>query len=136
MRTFDLARVICRIDDLPDRGTRGFVAGGGSIPLRGFVVRQGRRVCAYLNRCPHGNYGLNWQPDGFLTPDRRMILCAAHGAIFEISTGICVSGPCAGLALSPIEVEIVEGYVVLTGDPDAVAMRYANQSPVAMQTQS
>jgi nitrite reductase/ring-hydroxylating ferredoxin subunit len=36
-----------------------------------------------------------------------------HGALFEIDSGLCVSGPCAGKALRPLPVRVERGYVML-----------------------
>jgi nitrite reductase/ring-hydroxylating ferredoxin subunit len=36
-----------------------------------------------------------------------------HGALFEIDTGACVSGPCAGLGLRTLPVRVERGYVML-----------------------
>ena len=36
--------------------------GEGDWPLRGFVVRRGELVRAYVNHCPHAGFPLNWQP--------------------------------------------------------------------------
>jgi nitrite reductase/ring-hydroxylating ferredoxin subunit len=117
----DVARVVCPYDDLSDPGSRAFAMGGGEWPLRGFVVRRNGKVFAYVNRCPHAGHPLNWQPDRFLTPDDTLILCRSHGALFEIATGACVAGPCAGNALTPLSVTIDGGYVLLNDDPDTLA---------------
>lgn len=109
----DLERVICSLHELPDPGARGFVRGEGDWPLRGFVVRHGSTVRAYVNHCPHAGFPLNWQPDAFLTPEAPLILCVMHGAQFEIETGKCLSGPCAGLALRALPLRIEGGYVML-----------------------
>ena len=118
---FDPARVVCRFDELADPGSRAFTAGTGSWPLRGFVVRSGDQVFAYVNRCPHAGHPLNWQPDRFLTLDNLLIVCGSHGALFEISTGACVAGPCAGRGLQQIAVRVESGYVLLDADPDTLA---------------
>jgi nitrite reductase/ring-hydroxylating ferredoxin subunit len=36
-----------------------------------------------------------------------------HGALFDMETGHCVWGPCAGLALRALPVRVVRGYVML-----------------------
>lgn len=90
--------------------------GDGDWPLRGFVVRRGEAVRAYVNHCPHAGFPLNLGPDRFLAPHAPFILCAAHGALFEIESGECVSGPCAGLALRPLPVRVTGGYVVLADE--------------------
>jgi nitrite reductase/ring-hydroxylating ferredoxin subunit len=111
--TFDLTRVICPLHELADPGARAFTLGEGEWPLRGFVVRRGGRVHAYVNHCPHAGFPLNWRPDQFLTPDAQMILCVMHGARFEIESGRCVIGPCEGLGLQPLQVHVRNGYVLL-----------------------
>lgn len=109
----DLERVICPLHELPDPGAKGFAMGGGDWPLRGFVVRRGQHVHAYVNHCPHAGFPLNWRPDAFLSRQAPLILCSMHGALFEIETGACVSGPCAGLGLRPLPVRVERGYVML-----------------------
>jgi nitrite reductase/ring-hydroxylating ferredoxin subunit len=115
----DLARVICPLHELADPGAKGFTMGEGDWPLRGFVVRRGGNVHAYVNHCPHAGFPLNWSPDAFLAPDAPLILCAMHGALFEIETGLCLSGPCDGLRLRALAVRVVRGYVMLD---DGVAL--------------
>ena len=113
MEEVDLARVICPLHELADPGAKGFTMGEGDWPLRGFVVRRGGNVHAYVNHCPHAGFPLNWSPDAFLAPDAPLILCAMHGALFEIETGLCLSGPCDGLRLRALAVRVVRGYVML-----------------------
>lgn len=109
----DLERVICPLVELGDPGARGFTRGPGDWPLRGFIVRRGEVVRAYVNHCPHAGFQLNWQPDGFLAPLAPFIRCAMHGALFDIETGTCVSGPCSGERLRALSVRVEHGYVVL-----------------------
>jgi nitrite reductase/ring-hydroxylating ferredoxin subunit len=109
----DVERAICALEELGDPGSRAFTIGRGDWPLRGLVVRRGTEVHAYVNRCPHAGHPLNLQPHEFLTMDRSLVLCRSHGALFELSTGLCVAGPCAGRALRRVPIEIVGGYVLL-----------------------
>jgi nitrite reductase/ring-hydroxylating ferredoxin subunit len=101
---------ICAIEELEDPGAKGFLI-QGEWPLHGFVVRRGERVYAYVNVCPHEGRSLQWKPDAFLTRDRRLIMCSAHGAIFEIETGLCVAGPCIGAHLRALPARIAGGLV-------------------------
>jgi nitrite reductase/ring-hydroxylating ferredoxin subunit len=112
-RQIDVERVICRLDDLGESGTRGFSIGAGDWPLRGFVVRINDQVRGYLNSCPHARHPLNFKPNQFLTMDGTLIVCAAHGALFEKLTGYCVVGPCAGQSLQTVPLEVSDGYVML-----------------------
>ena len=104
-----------RIDELPDPGCREFEIGSGDWPFRGFVVRQGDEVYAYQNFCMHVGHPLNWMPDGFLTKDREAIICASHGALYEIDTGLCFRGPCAGKSLRKVDLELRDGVIYVTG---------------------
>jgi len=113
---FDVERAICPVRELADPGAKGFTLGSGDWPLRGFVVRRGATVRAYVNHCPHAGFPLNWQPDQFLAPRAPLILCVMHGALFDIETGTCVSGPCAGMALRALPVRVADGWVMLAGD--------------------
>ena len=118
--TIDTERVLCALDDLAEHPSRGFRVGEGPWPLAGLLVRKGNRVRAYLNRCPHAGHPLNLKPHDFLTPDRSLVVCCSHGALFDMDTGYCVDGPCAGESLVPIPIEIVGGHVLLGADVDPV----------------
>ncbi len=107
--------VVGRLDDLDDPGCREFHIGEGDWPFKGFVVRRGHKVFAYQNFCVHVGHPLNWQPDRFLTQDGQKIICASHGAIYEIDSGVCVAGPCPGRTLRAVAVDIIDGEIVVTG---------------------
>ena len=126
MTEIDLTRVLCRVDELAATGCREFSLRGGDWPVRGFIVRAATGVHAYLNRCAHMALPLNMLPDRFLTHDGSLILCTAHGALFEKSTGLCVAGPCPGQSLVRVPIEVVAGCVMLAqgADVGALAARY------------
>jgi nitrite reductase/ring-hydroxylating ferredoxin subunit len=65
--------------------------------------REGERVQAWLNVCPHAGRRLDYAPGRFLLDQGRLV-CAAHGASFELEGGRCVAGPCKGAALVPLAV--------------------------------
>jgi nitrite reductase/ring-hydroxylating ferredoxin subunit len=120
--SFDVERVLCRIAELEGSGVRAFTIGGGDWPLRGFVVRSGSELRAYVNRCPHAGHPLNLLPDRFLTPDGALLLCSSHGALFEKLTGYCVAGPCAGRSLTPLPLSVRSGFVLLAEEVDIAAV--------------
>ncbi len=103
------------LDELDDPGCREFQIGEGDWPFRGFVVRQGDAVFAYQNYCVHVGHPLNWSPDSFLTRDKSAIICASHGATYEIETGRCFAGPGAGRSLRKVEVEVRDGVIYVIG---------------------
>ena len=106
-------RVLCRLDEIPDPGSRGFDFREGDSLHSVFVVRTGGTVRAYENSCPHTAGPLDWVPDQFLTREKDMILCATHGALFRIEDGHCLSGPCVGENLTPLPVSIERGAVAV-----------------------
>jgi len=112
--------VVGRLDEIDDPGCREFTIGSGDWPFKGFVVRKGDAVHAYQNFCMHAGHPLNWKANAFLTGDRSQIICASHGAIYEIESGECVAGPCPGKRLRPVEVDVRNGEVVVKGPTTVV----------------
>ena len=106
-----------RLEQIDDPGCREFAIGDGDWPFRGFVVRKGNEVFAYQNFCVHVGHPLNWAPHSFLTKDRSAIICASHGATYEIESGNCFAGPGAGRALRKVAVAVRDGVVYVSG-PD------------------
>ena len=104
-------RVLCRLAEIPDPGSRGFDFRDGDALHSVFVVRAGDTVRAYENACPHTQGPLDWVPDQFLTREKDMILCATHGALFRIADGHCLSGPCEGDSLRRLPL-FIEGDTV------------------------
>jgi nitrite reductase/ring-hydroxylating ferredoxin subunit len=123
-REIDVARVLCTLSELEATGSKGFAVGEGDWPLRGFLVKTSSGVAAYVNYCPHAGHPLNFKADRFLTPDRNLILCASHGALFTRDEGKCIAGPCPGQSLTPVPVEVVGEHVMLA--PDVDVERLAN----------
>lgn len=104
---------LCALDALGDPGARNVVLQVDDAFFHGFLVRKGEQVHGYVDRCPHQGLPLAQKLDGYLTPDRTLICCEWHGALFRIDDGLCVGGPCAGQRLTPWPVR-VEGGVVRT----------------------
>ena len=103
------------LDELDDPGCREFEIGDGDWPFRGFIVRRGEAVFAYQNFCAHVGHPLNWSPHKFLTKDKTAIICASHGATYDIETGHCIAGPGSGGRLRPVEVTVRDGVIYVTG---------------------
>lgn len=102
--------LLCALDDLEDPGSREFRVGRRE---RMFVVRKDNAVHAFMNLCPHQGTVLDWKPHTFLTVEKDYIICATHGALFEIGDGSCVYGPCLGRSLAPIKIRIDDGNIYL-----------------------
>jgi nitrite reductase/ring-hydroxylating ferredoxin subunit len=82
-----------------------------------FVVRHAGRTVAYLNRCAHRLVELDWQEGDFFDTERRHLVCATHGALYDPASGVCVSGPCLGAALTAVPVREMNGAVWLAQSP-------------------
>lgn len=93
---------MCALEDIADGSSRGFGDDTSSL----FAVRRGEQVFVYQNRCPHAQMPLNWMPDRFLNFDKSLIICSAHGALFDIESGRCVAGPCVGTGLKAIAARV------------------------------
>ena len=110
--------MLCSLAELEETGSRGFAVGEGDWPLRGFLVKTATGVAAYVNYCPHAGHPLNFRPHKFLTPDRNLILCSSHGALFARDNGLCIAGPCGGQSLTAVPIEVQNGYVLLADGVD------------------
>ena len=101
---------LCLLSDIPDPGSKGFKVGRRP---RIFIVRVGNEVFGYINLCPHQGTPLDWKPDAFLTFEGDAIMCATHGALFNIKDGICTWGPCQGMRLAPVSVYVQGNWIKL-----------------------
>ena len=101
---------LCHLKDIANPGGRGFRVGKRE---RFFIIRKDNKVLGYINICPHQGTPLDWKDDVFLTFKKDYILCATHGAVFEIETGECVGGPCLGSMLVPIKLKVENGKIML-----------------------
>ncbi len=108
-------RIVCDSTDLVERGEglRFDWEGGrdGGRPLPAFLLRHAGRVVAYVNQCAHVPVELDWLPGRFLDDTGDYLICATHGAMYRPADGHCVSGPCRGRRLQPIECDEVDGKV-------------------------
>jgi nitrite reductase/ring-hydroxylating ferredoxin subunit len=102
---------LCALDDVPEGTSRGFDPWSDGYDTM-LVVRHGGRLYAWRDACPHfGDTPMAWRKDSYLNAERTRIVCAAHGAQFEIETGKCTLGPCLGQSLQPVEVITTEQQV-------------------------
>lgn len=80
------------------------------------LYRDGDAVRAWLNVCPHAGRRLDWAPGQFLKSRDGLLVCAAHGASFELLNGLCTAGPCRGESLRAVPVVVRDGAVFLAGE--------------------
>lgn len=91
--------------DLPEAGLAAIEVEIAGETESIIVHRDGNRLAAWRNACPHQGRRLDYVPGKFLI-DGNNLVCAAHGASFRLADGVCVAGPCRGerlhaLALTP-----------------------------------
>lgn len=118
----DPQRLICASSALLDGGdgVRFEVPGYGG-PQPAFVVRHEGEVHAFLNRCAHVPVELDWMPGKFFDLTGFYLICAVHGAQYELGRGRCVIGPCKGRSLTKLAVAEHDGGVYLQLDRDGRA---------------
>lgn len=104
---------LCRLDEIPDAGSRRVAFAGDAHGHGLCVLRRGEQVWAYLNRCPHQQMAMDWLPGRFLDESGQHIVCAMHGALFRVQDGLCIGGPCQGQHLSALTLSIRDGVVGL-----------------------
>jgi nitrite reductase/ring-hydroxylating ferredoxin subunit len=118
--TTNIAYAICSLNDIPSRRAMGFhlmIVGedGTQRPWPIVVVRWGKQVFGYVNRCPHDGVNLDWERNQFLDPNGLRLMCGKHGALFELGTGACVEGPCKGDRLTAVALSVVDDDICVTG---------------------
>lgn len=106
---------LCDLDEIEDGDSNAFFLERNGKMESFMVIRKGQTAFVYINSCPHIGAPLDLAPGRFLTPDKSMIICSTHGALFRIEDGFCLSGPCAEKTLTQIPVRIHEGEIYLTG---------------------
>lgn len=111
------SRRLCNIADVDPHGTEVTVE---EAMAKHFLMlfRREDRVVGYHNVCPHQGYGLNVAPGRFHFTPEGWLMCAHHGASFEVDSGRCVEGPCRGAALQPVQLEL-RGEEIWLVDPVA-----------------
>lgn len=102
-------QALCQLSDFTEGQAKGFEINGTK--LVGIKYRD--NFYLYENSCPHRSIPLEWQPDQFLDYDKTFIQCATHGALFQINTGLCISGPCVEDRLTAIPFQLAGDQVMI-----------------------
>lgn len=94
---------ICMMEEIPEREARAFDTEEGDTI---FITQRDGSFYAYQNVCPHLQVELEFLENQFLDQDQEFIQCSTHGALFEVETGLCVSGPCQGDQLEKVNITV------------------------------
>jgi len=109
-------RTLCSLDEISDGASKEVSLPDDRTTL--CLVRRGASIYAYVNSCPHTGSPLNWVGDQFLSRDGDMIQCAVHGALFRITDGLCLWGPCLSQRLSAVPIIVRDGDILLANQAD------------------
>ena len=82
--------------------------------MTGFALLFDGGYYVYRNQCQHLPVELDWEENDFFDVDKKFIVCATHGALYQPQSGLCVAGPCNGENLMPIPFEVTQNYIVIT----------------------
>ena len=104
-------KLVAAVGEIEHGKSKKFTLRRGQRDLEALLVNFEGRHFAYINRCPHTGITLDCVNNQFFSSDHRYLLCATHGAVFEPPTGECIWGPCVGLSLQSVPVEIEEGRI-------------------------
>jgi nitrite reductase/ring-hydroxylating ferredoxin subunit len=112
--------LVCGETELSHGASKKFRLRRGAREFEAMIVNYRGGLYAYVNRCPHTGITLDWVDNRFFSVDARYLMCATHGAVFEPPTGECIWGPCLGLFLQTVPIEIEDGkvYARLPGGSD------------------
>ena len=106
-----LRKLVGAVGEIDHGKSKKFTLRRGQRDLEALLVNFEGQHFAYINRCPHTGITLDWVNNQFFSSDNRYIMCATHGAVFEPPTGECIWGPCVGLSLQSVPVEIEDGRI-------------------------
>jgi nitrite reductase/ring-hydroxylating ferredoxin subunit len=112
---------IAQLAEIPDGGLAEREARVDGEEESLILHRAGDAVQAWLNVCPHAGRRLDWAPGEFLRTKGGELVCAVHGATFELGEGRCVAGPCVGAHLRAVPVAVCDGEVRLLDNGEATS---------------
>ncbi|KEC84520.1 Rieske [Acinetobacter sp. ETR1] len=98
-----MSEKIAMTDEIEERKARAFDTMTGDTI---FITQRDGAFYAYQNVCPHLQTELEFLENQFLDQDGEYIQCSTHGALFEVETGECISGPCLGDKLEKVSISV------------------------------
>jgi len=72
----------------------------GDFPL--LLVMTDDGIKGFVNACPHQFLPLDYRSPHLMSHDGTKLMCSAHGAMFDATTGNGVGGHGLGCSLSPV----------------------------------
>lgn len=91
---------VCGVADITNVHPLLVTTDRGSFPL--LLLRDGGAIWAFVNACPHQYLPLDYRGTNLLSADGTKLLCTAHGASFDKTTGEVIAGAECGLDPVPV----------------------------------
>ena len=111
------------LDELPEGTVVGFSSGKGKDAFRILAIRDGQRVNAFVNKCPHYGVPLNNEAHSFYVLPENRVMCMVHCAVFSLESGECVDGPVKGDHLTRIDVTVESDGAVVVAEASGIRNR-------------
>jgi naringenin degradation protein FdeD len=106
--------IVARVTEVQPGGVKRFSIICQKYRVAGFLVNEGGRFHAYVNRCRHMATPLDFIHDQFLSEDGQHLMCYTHGALYERGSGLCISGPCKGESLYRLPVYVDQDEILVS----------------------
>jgi len=75
------------------------------------IIKHSANIFVYRNSCPHLGKHLSEQSLTILDTEQDFIQCTRHNALFTITQGECIKGPCNGQKLIKVAHIIRDNYI-------------------------
>jgi len=85
----------------------------GDEQLGGFIVIHDGQIQAYVNRCPHISFSLDFGDGVLMDPSGKFIRCQVHGAQFLPESGECFWGPALGQRLEVLPLVVRDKHALI-----------------------
>jgi len=108
---------LCNIDDIEEGHVRRAIFPDGNSQQTMILVRDDESAHAFENLCPHYNLPLDFKGDDFMHPERNLLRCKNHQALFRMNDGVCIEGPCVGKRLKVVDIEVIERKIYFSPKP-------------------
>lgn len=100
-----MPQFLCKASEVTEKGKEVLVARESASRYLMLFLHAGV-VRAWVNACPHQGRPLNFAPDHFLLTPAHQLVCAQHGACFDLESGQCLEGPCRGAHLQSVPIRV------------------------------
>lgn len=100
-------RRLATLEELKQRKTLKFTYRDEGISREAFLAWHQNQVLCYQNVCRHIPILLDCGDGRLFNAEGTHFVCHNHGATYEPLTGKCIAGPCVGVSLKRLEIELI-----------------------------